>query len=244
MNPESPVEDELDRMRRLYGAESSKDCLALAERLWARHGAQANACLGECWRFAMIAAVKLNRPSEAVVWRSRARSAFARTGCQNGTALAMLPDFFMAIDRFPTAPGIALAVLDAIAATIGGSNDPISSDMALGIVLEKRGFLRAKIGAADGDRDLLSAARSDYDEALSVTEDLRRQLKIRAGRATVEYLLGITAVEKTAATVELREVLDAADSAGSAAAEVLRVGKANLEKMVAGRTDLEPYEVL
>ena len=88
---ESSTENELDRMRSLYGAERSEECLALAGKLWDRYGEDADACLGECWRFAMIAATKLDRPDEAVVWRSRARSAFARTECRNGTAVGDAP---------------------------------------------------------------------------------------------------------------------------------------------------------
>lgn len=236
--------DALERMRSLYGAEQSEACVDLATQLWARHGPEADACLGECWRFAMIASRKLGLASDAMVWRSRARSAFARAGCHNGTALAMLPDFFTSLDSFPATPATALAVLDAIAATIGGPDYPISSKMAGGIVLEKRGYLRATIGSETDDRELVAAAHADYDEALAATTDLRRRLKIRAGRTSVRYLLATTAKLRIAAIGELQEIIAEATEAGTVAVEVVRVGRINLERMSAERRDLEPYEVL
>ena len=116
--------------------------------------------------------------------------------------------------------------------------------MARGVVLEKRGYLRAKVGALQRNHELLTAARSDYDEALSVTADLRRQLKIRAGRTTVQFLLATTSDQRRAWIVELREVIAEAEAAGSAASEVVRVGRENLDRMLSNRTDLEAYEVL
>lgn len=241
---DAPTEEHLEAMRTLYGAERPEECLSLATKLWARYADRADACLGECWRFAMIAATKLNRGGEAVVWRSRARSAFARTDCRNGTALAMLPDFFMATDAFPNEPEHALAILDSIAATVGGSDDPISSDMARGVVLEKRGFVLTRVGVDTRRRELLIAARADYDEALSLTGDLRRQLKIRAGRMSVDFLLATAAEQQQAVTIELQDLVAEAEGSDSAATEVARVGRENLRRMSSGRSDLEPYEVL
>lgn len=240
----SSTERELEAMRALYGAERSKDCLAQAGKLWDRYGDVADACLGECWRFAMIASAKLGQRGEAVVWRSRSTSAFARSECRNGVALAMLPDYFMIIDVFPDSPEIALAVLDAIAATIGGPDDPVTSDLARGVVLEKRGFLRTKLGATQQSQQFLDDARCDYDKALSVTVDQRRRLKIRAARTSTDFLLATTREQRRGVIAELEGLIAEAENTGSAAAEVVRVGKENLGRMLSGRTDLEPYEVL
>lgn len=243
MTPESPRAG-LGLMRELYGAERSEDCLSLSNDLWKQFSEEADACLGECWRFAMIAATKLGRPAEAIAWRSRAQSAFARSGCRNGTAMAMLPDFFRMLDVFPDEPERALAILDAMAATIGGPDDPVDGDMARGAVLEKRGFLRARLGSDRRDAALLNEARADYEQALAVTQDLRRQLKIRAARASVDFLLATTSDQRQAAVADLENVLGAAESSAPIAQEVVRVGRANLQRMTDGRTDFEPYEVL
>jgi hypothetical protein len=239
------IRDSLGELRGLYAAEESEIILDQARDLWERVDDAPVAALGECWRIAMLAATKTNHLGAAAAWRARARSTFARSGCQNGTAMAMLPDFFVTVRDCPEEPAHALAILDAMTATAGGSDFPLPAAGVRSSCLEKRGFLQCKIGAATADRDLLRKARDDYEASLALTtDDFRRSLKLRAALTSVDFLLADTESERRSAIDALGEVVDEADRARDAAIDVLRIGRANLSRMSTGEQGMEPYEVL
>ena len=192
----------------------------------------------------MIAAARLAARGKAALWRARARSAFARSSSRNGLALTMLPDFFVAAELFSDDPSIAFGILDAMLATAGGSDDPVSADLVRDIYYEKRGFLRAQLAAAAHDLGGLQQAAADYDRALSFPRvDTRRRYKIRAAKLSVEYL-----TREPAARIEVADMLqgliDEIEASSDVAVDVVRIARSNVSRMTTGDSDLEPYEVL
>jgi hypothetical protein len=233
------IHGHLARVRQLYDADASAELLELADDLWARYGDEPDASLGECWRWAMVTAAKApsTRP-RAVLWRVRAQSAFARAGCANGLALTMLPDFFRAAELGADEAEVALGVLEAMLATAGGDRSaPVAADLVRNVVYEKRGFLRTQLAT---DREGLEQAIDDYDQALALPGvDARRRFKIRAAQLSVRHLLGDQEAPRA-----LEALVDELAASGVDAGDVARIAGDNLVRMLAGRRDLESYEVL
>lgn len=207
----------------------------------------------ETCRLLSLAAIEQDSPDfvTAEVWRTRALARFTLTGWHEGVAAVVMGRAFTALslanDDYVQGKSLdvvrgsqaALDLLDELglflrAAPSGisvGPRSPSRSVLAR-FLHEKRGFLLLTLGRLD-------EARASYEKAAVVAEgNPRGTVKVRLGRALVDYLAGArsTALAETTAAVEEAVSLREED--------LIEIGEHNIVVMKRGGSDLHPYEIL
>lgn len=242
----------LEQMRSSYVAEEFNVALATASVAWDGRppGEPVDgddlAELGECWRFAMLAATRDDESPLRLVWRVRAMSAFVRSGYRNGAAMLCLPSFFDAVKDPRAGIDEVLAILDTMAA-LANNEGPVPRSEVVSSVEEKRGYylvLAAEAAVDDDDREAgFASAIEAYDAALAAESSARRMVKLGAGKTTPQYLGAKNQASIDAAIADLESIVTKIDAEDIAAVDVRRLAIENLIRMRAGRRDLLPYEI-
>lgn len=251
--------DEL--FRQVFDRAPSRDpsaALTLGADQWMWMAARpATAEDAETCRLLSLAALEpdIHDPVAMVTWRSRALTRFALLGWQEGIAALLMGDAFRALSivnaDYPEGRTLDKVTGSRDAISIIEQIEPFSHDPGSGIsvgrrspspalvrrwLYEKRGFFRMVTGDFAG-------AGEDYDRALVENEGSRRgQIKVRLGRALVDYLAalpaGVDPAPFVGTTAQLRAQLDQED------VDLLRASGHNLEVMRRGGEDVMPYEYL
>lgn len=230
--------------------------LALGEQHWAEiTGREPNPHDAETCRLLSLAAIEQQPPDFVLadVWRTRALTRFALTGWHEGVAWVAMGRAFVALAQvnndYPGGQTIdviegsmsAVDILDELKPFLQvppsgisvGPRSPSQSVLAR-FLHEKRGFLLLLLR-------LLDEARESYEQAAVAAQgNARGAVKVRLGRALVEYVAGehqLAVAETKAAVREAREL-------GRDGEDLVEIGAYNISVMETDGSNLRPYEIL
>jgi tetratricopeptide (TPR) repeat protein len=211
----------------------------------------------ESCRLLSLAAIEQNPPDINLgeVWRTRALVRFTLIGWHEGVGAVLLARAFGALSiengDYPDGNGKTLDVMrgssaavdildeivslmDAAPSGIRVGTRSLDKDLLERFYYEKRGFFLLALGRLDD-------ARASYVRAAEVAAaagSKRGQVKVRLGRALVEYASG----SREVALAETRVAVDDARTLGED--DLVKTGEQNLTVMERGGIDLHPYEIL
>lgn len=243
--------------RRIADLAPSSDpeaAIAIGESHWGEIAArEPNAHDAETCRLLCLAAIEQAPPDFplANLWRDRALELFTQTGWHEGVGTLLMGKAFAALseanDDYVHGRTLdvirgsqeALDLMDGILPLLdrepsGVTVGPRSPSKALltRFYYEKRGFLLLALG------ELGQAAESYGRAAESARGEARGTVKVRLGRALVQYEAG-------ARDAALAETIDAADAARELGdKDLIETGERNREVMETGGANLTPYEIL
>jgi hypothetical protein len=237
------------RLAQLYPKAAYDQMLREAERGWPELSPFVSPAGAESCRLTMLACFGAHRYPCAYVWRARALSRAGMAGYRNGLAALTLQEAVRLTVTVPTThkdfpdfADAALGILDEMKLLIDPDAPPVvygpTADDLLGLFHEKRGLIHWFLGR-------YGQAADEYESGLQHTHgetQRRRNFKIDLGLTLCRYMADRSPGNAVVCAKKTRQ--SGAECRSRGFDDLADMVERNVEPMMAGSTDVHPYELL